>query len=62
MGVRFAPLWMGTRPAKGKVERDEEALRTMEALGHVMGWLLKNVHRVAGRHGCRFLGPLRTVA
>jgi hypothetical protein len=32
------------RRTKGKVERDEEALRTMEALDQNTAWLLKNIH------------------
>jgi hypothetical protein len=30
--------------AKGKVEPDEEALRTMEALGPNMAWLLRKIN------------------
>jgi hypothetical protein len=30
--------------AKSEVEQNEEALRTMEALGQNMAWLLKKIH------------------
>ncbi len=35
---------IGIGRAKGEVEQDEEALRTMEALGQNMAWLLKKIH------------------
>ena len=30
--------------AKGEVEQDEEALRTMETLGQNMAWLLRKIN------------------
>ena len=36
---------IGIGRAKGEVEQDEEALRTMEALGQNMAWLLKKISR-----------------
>jgi multimeric flavodoxin WrbA len=35
---------IGVGRAKGEVEQDEEGLRTMEALGQNMAWLLKKVN------------------
>jgi len=35
---------IGIGRAKGEVEQDEEALRTMEALGQNMAWLLKKIN------------------
>ena len=35
---------IGIGRAKGEVEQDEEALRTMEALGQNMAWLLKRIN------------------
>jgi multimeric flavodoxin WrbA len=35
---------IGIGRAKGEVEHDEEALRTMEALGQNLAWLLKKIH------------------
>jgi len=35
---------IGIGRAKGEVEQDEEALRTMEALGPNMAWLLKKIN------------------
>jgi multimeric flavodoxin WrbA len=53
---------IGIGRAKGEVEQDEEGLRTTEALGQNMAWLLKKVNRVVGRDECSFLCSLRTVA
>jgi multimeric flavodoxin WrbA len=35
---------IGVGRAKDEVEQDEEALRTMEALGQNIAWLLKKIH------------------
>jgi multimeric flavodoxin WrbA len=39
-----ASLSASTGRVKGEVEQDEEALRTMEALGQNMAWLLKRIN------------------
>jgi multimeric flavodoxin WrbA len=45
MIVPGSSYWnIGIGRAKGEVEQDEEALRTMEALGQNMAWLLKKIH------------------
>ena len=35
---------IGIGRAKGEVEHDEEGLRTMQALGQNMAWLLKKIN------------------
>jgi multimeric flavodoxin WrbA len=45
MIVPGSSYWnIGIGRAKGEVEQDEEALRTMEALGQNMAWLLKKIN------------------
>jgi multimeric flavodoxin WrbA len=45
MIVPGSSYWnIGLGRAIGEVEQDEEALRTMEALGQNMAWLLKKIH------------------
>jgi multimeric flavodoxin WrbA len=45
MIVPGSSYWnIGLGRAIGEVEQDEEALRTMEALGRNMAWLLKKLH------------------
>jgi multimeric flavodoxin WrbA len=45
MIVPGSSYWnIGIGRAKGEVERDEKALRTMEALGQNMAWLLKKIN------------------
>jgi hypothetical protein len=45
MIVPGSSYWnIGIGRAKGEVEHDEEALRTMEALGQNMAWLLKKIN------------------
>ena len=45
MIVPGSSYWnIGIGRAKGEVEQDEEGLRTMEALGQNMAWLLKKIN------------------
>jgi multimeric flavodoxin WrbA len=45
MIVPGSSYWnIGIGRAKGEVEQDKEGLRTMEALGQNMAWLLKKIH------------------
>jgi hypothetical protein len=41
---RISSKEAGIGRAKGEVEQDEEALRTMHTLGQNMAWLLKKTH------------------